>query len=36
MIEIFKIIHRKYDTSCSPILKFNNRVVYKRKQIPIA
>jgi len=26
MIEIFKIIHQKYDTSCSPMLQFNNRV----------
>ena len=26
MIEIFKIIHQKYDASCSPMLQFNNRV----------
>ena len=26
MIEIFKIIHQKYDASCSTMLQFNNRV----------
>jgi len=26
MIEIFKIIHHKYDVSCRPMLQFNNRV----------
>jgi len=26
MIEIFKIIHQKYDASWSPVLQFNNRV----------
>ena len=26
VIEIFKIIHQKYDASCSPTLQFNNRV----------
>ena len=26
MIEIFKIIHQKYDTCCSQTMQFNNRV----------
>ena len=26
MIEIFKIMHQKYDASCFPMLQFNNRV----------
>ena len=26
IIEIFNIIHQKYDASCSPVLQFNNRV----------
>ena len=30
MIEIFKTIHQKYDTSCSPMLQFNSRVLSTR------